>query len=218
MSFKSSRSCQSPNAPWVVGGASSASMRTVNVASGAALSCSVHWRGSSSAFKCSILYAKLHLRVNEEKTAVGSVFGRTFLGYCFRRWSGDTVKIAVAPKALDAFKLRIRFITRRVGGHSMGQVAEQLRAYLPGWKAYFQLAQTFTALDSWLRHRLWAIQLKHWCRGKVIYRGLRRLGASHELALQSAGGVGHWWRTSRFSLNKVLTVSYFDSLGIPRLI
>lgn len=167
------------------------------------------------------LYAKLHLRVNEKKTAVGSVFGRTFLGYCFRRWSGDTVKIAVAPKALDAFKLRIRFITRRVGGRSMGQVAEKLRAYLPGWKAYFQLAQTpqtFKALDSWLRHRLRAIQLKHWGRGKVIYRGLRRLGASHELALQSAGGVGHWWRTSRFSLNKVLTVSYFDSLGIPRLI
>ena len=167
------------------------------------------------------LYAKLHLRVNEKKTAVGSVFGRTFLGYCFGRWSGDTVKIAVASKALDAFKLRIRFITRRVGGRSMGQVAEQLRAYLPGWKAYFQLAQrpqTFKALDSWLRHRLRAIQLKHGCRGKVIYGGLRRLGATHELALQSAGGGGHWWRTSRFSLNKVLTVSYFDSLGIPRLI
>ena len=45
------------------------------------------------------LYAKLHLRVNEKKTEVGPVFGRKFLGYCHRRWSGDTVKIAVAPKA-----------------------------------------------------------------------------------------------------------------------
>src|SRR5208337_3194096 len=58
------------------------------------------------------LYAKLHLRVNEKKTEVGSVFGRKFLGYCLRRWSGNTVKIAVAPKAIDTFKQRIKFITR----------------------------------------------------------------------------------------------------------
>ncbi len=126
------------------------------------------------------LYANLHLRVNEKKTEVGPVFGRKFLGYCLRRWSKGTVKIAVAPKAIDTFKQRIRFITRRVGGCSMIQVAEQMRAYLPGWKAYFRLAQTpekFKDLDSWMRHRLRAIQLKHWRRGPTIYRGLRRLGA-----------------------------------------
>ena len=88
------------------------------------------------------LYAQLHLRVNETKTEVGPVFGRKFLGYCLRRWSRDAVKIAVAPKALNTFKQRIRSITRRVGGRSMAQVAEQMREYLPGWKAYFQLAQT----------------------------------------------------------------------------
>ncbi|GAB3372391.1 RNA-dependent RNA polymerase family protein [Azotobacter armeniacus] len=100
------------------------------------------------------LYAKLHLKVNETKTKVGSVFGRNFLGHCLRRWTGDTVKIAVSPKALETFRQRIRLITRRVGGRSLVQVAEQLRAYLPGWKSYFQLAQTpkvFKDLDSWLR-------------------------------------------------------------------
>ncbi|WP_432742924.1 group II intron reverse transcriptase/maturase [Methylobacter sp. G7] len=166
------------------------------------------------------LYERLHLRVNEKKTEVGPVFGRKFLGYCLRRWSGDTVKIAVAPKALDTFKQRIRLITRRVGGQSMAQVAEQLQAYMPGWKAYFRLAQTpttFKDLDSWLRHRLRAIQLKHWRTGTTIYRGLRKLGASHELALQTAGGGGRWWSHSGSALNKVLTVSYFDSIGIPKL-
>src|ERR1017187_3277815 len=114
------------------------------------------------------LYAKLHLRVNEDKTEVGPVFGRKFLGYCLRRWSGDAVKIAVAPKAIVTFKQRIRLITQRVGGRSMSQVVEQMRAYLPGWKSYFLLAQTpstFKDLDSWMRHRLRAIQLKHWGRG-----------------------------------------------------
>jgi hypothetical protein len=61
------------------------------------------------------LYEKLHLKVNEKKTEVGPVFGRKFLGYCLQRWSKDTVKIAVAPQALDTFKQRIRLITKRVG-------------------------------------------------------------------------------------------------------
>lgn len=166
------------------------------------------------------LYEKLHLRVNEKKTEVGSVFGRKFLGYCLRRWSGNTVKLAVAPKALNTFKQRIRFITRRVGGRSMAQVAEQMRAYLPGWKAYFSLAQTpqtFKDLDSWIRHRLRAIQLKHWRTGTAIYRGLRRLGATHELAALVAGAGNRWWHCSLSDIHRVLTVSYFDNLGIPRL-
>ncbi|WP_018291512.1 group II intron maturase-specific domain-containing protein [Verrucomicrobium sp. 3C] len=166
------------------------------------------------------LYAQLRLRVNEKKTEVGPVFGRKFLGYCLRRWSGGAVKIAVAPKAIDTFKQRIRTITKRVGGRSMSQVAEQMRVYLPGWKAYFRLAQTpqtFQNLDSWTRRRLRAIQLNHWRSGSGAYRGLRRLGMPHELASLVACGGGRWWYYSKAALNSVLTVQYFDSLGFPRL-
>ncbi|EMJ7025673.1 group II intron reverse transcriptase/maturase [Escherichia coli] len=166
------------------------------------------------------MYEQLHLRVNEKKTEVGPVFGRKFLGYCLRRWSGNTVKIAVAPKALDTFKRRIRLITRRVGGQGMAQIAEQMRIYLRGWKSYFQLAQTpkiFKDLDSWIRHRLRAIQLKHWRTGTTVYNRLRSLGATHEQAALMAGGAGHWWRHSEAGLNRILTVDYFDALGFPRL-
>ena len=186
--------------------------------------CNVYVRSQKAGERvlCSLrrLYAKLHLKVNEAKTMVGPVFGRKFLGYCLRRWSGDTVKIAVAPKAIATFKQRIRQITQRVGGRSMSQVAEQMRAYLPGWKSYFRLAQTpstFKDLDSWMRHRLRAIQLKHWGRGPTIYRRLRSLGATHELASLISGAGGRWWYHSQSNLNKVLTVAYFDSLGFPRL-
>lgn len=166
------------------------------------------------------MYEQLHLRVNEKKTEVGPVFGRKFLGYCLRRWSGNTVKIAVAPKALDTFKRRIRLITRRVGGQGMTQIAEQMRIYLRGWKSYFRLAQTpkiFKDLDSWIRHRLRAIQLKHWRTGTTVYNRLRSLGATHEQAALMAGGVGHWWRHSEAGLNRILTVDYFDALGFTRL-
>ena len=166
------------------------------------------------------LYDKLHLKVNGKKTEVGPVFGRKFLGYCLRRWIKDTVKIAVAPKALDTFKQRIRLITSRVGGKGMAQISEQMQAYLSGWKSYFRLAQTpqiFKNLDSWTRLRLRAIQLKHWRVGTTVYSRLRALGATHESAAQIAGGAGHWWGHSEAGLNRVLTVKYFDELGIPRL-
>lgn len=74
-----------------------------------------------------------------------------------------TVKRAVAAEAKVAFKKRIREITRRTGGRSLSTVAAELRGYMPGWKAYFHLAQTpkvFRLLDSWLRHRLRALQLR----------------------------------------------------------
>jgi RNA-directed DNA polymerase len=169
------------------------------------------------------LYAKLRLKVNEAKTAVGTVFGRKFLGYCLRRGAGTVVKMAVAPKAVARFKQRIREITCRAGGRSLIQVAERMRQYLPGWKSYFRLVETpttFKRLDSWIRHRLRAVQLKHWRRGPTVYRSLRSLGASEELAAGvAAEGCSRWWHRSQYySLNKVLTVSYFDSLGVPRLL
>jgi len=89
-----------------------------------------------------------------------------------------------------------------------------------GMEAYFRLAQTpqvFRDLDSWLRHRLRAIQLKHWRRGRTIYRGLRRLGATHELAALVAGVGKRWWHCSLLEVARVHTRSYFDSLGIPRV-
>ncbi|AJD40714.1 hypothetical protein RGR602_CH01357 [Rhizobium gallicum bv. gallicum R602sp] len=54
--------------------------------------------------------ARLHLAVNETKSAVASVFGRKFLGYAFWRTRG-VVKRRVADKAIKAFKARIRELT-----------------------------------------------------------------------------------------------------------
>jgi group II intron reverse transcriptase/maturase len=165
------------------------------------------------------LYGRLRLKVNEAKSAVASAFDRKFLGYCLWQLNGE-VRRAVAAKALETFRQRVRQITQRSGGRSMAQVAEELRRYMPGWKAYFRLAQTprvFRGLDEWLRHRMRALQLKHWRRGPTIYRELRALGASSEHAARIAANAGRWWHNSRFELNRVLSLGYFDRLGVPRL-
>lgn len=165
-------------------------------------------------------FTRLRLRVNEAKTAVTSALGRKFLGFAFWGAPGGLVKRGVATQALNAFKQRVRWLTRRNRGRSLNQVVERLRAYVLGWKAYFGLSQTpgvFRQLDEWLRHRLRALQLKHWKRGKTMYRELRALGARPEHARRVAANSRRWWRNSRYELNRLMPIAYFDSLGVPRL-
>ncbi|AHZ73354.1 hypothetical protein OU5_P0102 (plasmid) [Pseudomonas mandelii JR-1] len=143
---------------------------------------------------------------------MASALGRKFLGYSF--WaSAQGVKRTVAVKARKQ-------LTRRSGGRSLRQVVENLRPYLLGWKTYFGLSQTpkvWRGLDEWMRHRLRAIQLKQWRRGPTIYRELRALGASSQTTRKVAANSYSWWRNSRFELNRVLDVAWFDRLGLVRL-
>jgi RNA-directed DNA polymerase len=166
------------------------------------------------------LYGKLRLTVNETKSAVASVFGRKFLGYSFWVAPGGVVKRKVAVKPLAAFRQQIRWRTRRSGGRSLSDVVERLRPYVLGWKAYFRLAQTpgvWRSLDQWMRHRLRAVQLKQWKRGKTIYRELTALGAKPTVAREVAANSRRWWRNSGMLLNAVLTLEWADGLGMPRL-
>ena len=166
------------------------------------------------------LYDRLQLKVNDAKTAVAAATGRKFLGYELWRSAGDRIQCGVSRKALETFKQRIRQITCRSGGRNLLAIAERLRAYMPGWKAYFQLAQTpgvFRALDEWIRHRLRAVQLKHWHRGTTMYRELKAMGASEAVARKVAANSRSWWRNSCKALHRVLPIVYFDRLGVPRL-
>jgi RNA-directed DNA polymerase len=160
-------------------------------------------------------YARLRLKINESKSAVASAFGRKFLGYALWRAPRGEVRRAVAKKTLTAYT-----ITKRNRGRSMNQVVEELRDYVPGWKAYYRLAQTprvLRGLDEWLRHRLRTLHLKHWRHGSTVLRETMSLGASPELAARIAGNVRCWWRNGCGDLNGLLTIGYFDRLGVPRL-
>jgi group II intron reverse transcriptase/maturase len=167
------------------------------------------------------LYARLRLRVNEDKSAVARVWGRTFLGYSFWVAKGQVVKLRVGAKALRGFRERIRQITSRNGGRSLEHVAKELRAYLLGWKQYFGLADTpgiFQDLDQWMHRRLRMIQAKQWKRGTKVFRELRRKEISVVAAATAARSTGSWWRMAACqALHVALPGEYFDRLGVPRL-
>jgi len=167
------------------------------------------------------MYAKLHLRVNESKSAVAPVQDRKFLGYTFWLSSKNEVRCTIARKALDVMKDRVRHMTSRMRGRSLAQICQDLRAYLPGWKAYFRLVEmpaVFRELDSWIRHRLRSLQLKQWMRGVTIFRELRARGLSPRDARCVAGNASRWWHNSGMRLISIaLPPTLFDKLGLPRL-
>jgi RNA-directed DNA polymerase len=166
-------------------------------------------------------YAKLRLRVNEEKSTVARVWDRKFLGYSFWVAKGKVVKLRVAPKALEEMKQRVRRITRRSGGRSMEQVTAELGAYLRGWKEYFKLSNTprvFFDLDGWIHRRLRMLQLKQWKRGRTAFRELTALGLPEWLVRKGAGYDRRWWwAASLGAMHTALPGSYFERLGVPRL-
>jgi len=167
------------------------------------------------------MYAKLRLRINEEKSAVARARARKFLGYSFWVAPGGIVKRRVAAQALEELKQRVRQITRRNGGRSLDRVTNELGPYLRGWREYFKLADTpgiFADLDGWIHRRLRALQLKHWKRGRTIFRELRARGLPEWLAAREAGhGRRWWWAAALGAMQTALPGSYLERLGVPRL-
>ncbi len=167
------------------------------------------------------LYAKLKLKVNETKSAVGRPWERQFLGYSFYADRQGAMKRKVAPKALVKLKKTVRKLTGRNIGRSLPQVIERLREYLRGWREYFKLAETkqdFLRLDKWIRHRLRTLRLKQLKNRRTVFRRLLAVGVSHKLASQATAHMESWWRTAGHpALHVALPNCYFDKLGLPRL-
>ena len=164
------------------------------------------------------MYERLHLVVNEEKSAVVSVYRCQFLGFSFYR-NAKGVGIRMAPKAIKKMKDRVRTLVRP--GRSVEDIVTHLRSYLLGWKNYFRLAATpkmLQSLDKWIRHRLRMVLLKQWKRGRTAFQKLRAMEVPRRIAVVIAANTKSWWRNSRKLLNGVFPVSFFDELGVPQLV
>jgi RNA-directed DNA polymerase len=166
------------------------------------------------------LFAKLKLRVNETKSKVTRATASKFLGFSFWIAAGRTIRRRVAPQAIARMKQRVRELTRRSAGRSLAQMYKPLGRYPSGWKVYFRLVDTprvFADIDGWVRHRLRAVQLKHWKRGRVIDRELVARGMPPDAARRVAANSRRWWHNSAMALNLALPNHIFKWLGVPKL-
>jgi RNA-directed DNA polymerase len=126
----------------------------------------------------------------------------------------------VSAKALCGFKAKVRELTGRTRGRTLGQIVRELRKYILGWRGYFGYADVrspLVDLDKWVRRRLRSYHWKQW--GRRGYGELRKRGVSRDLAWNTAKSAHGPWRLSRSpALTIALPVRYFTSLGLPRLV
>jgi RNA-directed DNA polymerase len=74
---------------------------------------------------------RLKLKVNASKSAVDRPQNRSFLGLSFTGGKSPARR-KIAPKALARFKARVKALTKRNQGRSLGHVIATLSAYLRG--------------------------------------------------------------------------------------
>ena len=162
----------------------------------------------------------LKLKVNETKSAVARPQVRKLLGFSFT--AGPEVKRAIAPKALDRFKARIREVTRRAKGVSIETTIEELAPYMRGWRSYFGFCETpdvLVYLTRWVRLRLRAALWRQWKTPRRRRAALLALGVRPQLARHTAGsGRGPWYLARAKALSVGLSNAHFKSLGLPTLI
>jgi RNA-directed DNA polymerase len=163
------------------------------------------------------LERRLHLRVNREKSAVAFVGERKFLGY--RLLSEG--RLAIAPESLDRAKTRVRQITRRNRGISLGRMIAELNSFLSGWVIYFRHADCkkhLQRLDEWIRRKLRCVRLKQRKRAKPIADWLRQLGVPEWRAwLLALSGKGWWRKAGSPQANEAMTIAWFEEQGLVSL-
>jgi len=123
------------------------------------------------------------------------------------------VKRAIAPKALERFRKRIREITCRAKGVSIEATMAELVPYLRGWRGYFGFCETPEVLISlirWVRLRLRAALWRQWKTPRRRRAALLELGVRPQLASNTAGsGLGPWYLARAKALSVGLSSAYF---------
>lgn len=138
---------------------------------------------------------KLLLKVNRNKSRICQGYELNFLGHSILKDG----QLGLSQVSEDRLKQKVKHITQRKRGVSLGQVLMELRRYLPGWLQYFKHAlmnRRMERVDSWLRRKLRCYRLKQCKRVIGIVRWLRKLGVEQTLYWRTALSGKSWWRLS----------------------
>jgi len=160
---------------------------------------------------------KLRLKVNKEKSAISLPWKSKYLGFCVTN-SRENPTIRIHWRSIKRFKERVREITARRRGRSLGQVIGELRDFMNGWWNYFGITESFNRLRPlahWTRRRLRAVIWKHWKNRRTRVGELLKRGVSRDYAVTTGCARKGPWRMSRVKwVHIALPDSYFTSHGL----
>jgi RNA-directed DNA polymerase len=118
------------------------------------------------------------------------------------------------------FKQKVRELTGRSRGIGIERMTKELASYVRGWKSFgfSETPSVLENLDQWIRRRLRSMIWKQWKRGKVRFRKLWDRGVGRNLAAATAENThGPWHIANSPAMHRAFPITYFDSLGVPRL-
>jgi hypothetical protein len=168
----------------------------------------------------SFLERVLKLKVNQDKSKVGSPLRLKFLGFSMWR-IGRKSGIRIHEKSIKRFKQRITRITKRNRGRSVRDIIGELGRYTKGWLGYFRLASLSAKVqewDGWIRRRLRSYIWKQWKKVKTKYKSLKKLGIEDEKAWMWANSRKGYWRIARSPiLSMSITNEMLKRIGYDEL-
>lgn len=146
---------------------------------------------------------ELRLKVNEEKSGIGQVWERTFLGFGLNR----KLEIVVSKTSLDRFKEQVREMWRGCQSRRSVELRDRWRAYLIGWWGYYRLAEdrrSVFRLEPWIRRRIRACFWQRWHNAAGRYNALRNLGLKPRQCRIAYSGRGAWRLARSHSMHAAL--------------
>jgi RNA-directed DNA polymerase len=163
---------------------------------------------------------RLRLVVNAEKSAVARPEERHFVGFrLLPNQEYERPTVLLSRRSQERIERRICELTPRVWGQSMDDCIRKLNAYLLGWVGFFWIAGmrlVVRTVDSHVRRRLRAIQLKQWSRRRTIVTRLIRLGVPPAMAWSGvySGHRSLWALTRAAAVERGLNNAYFAKRGL----
>ena len=162
------------------------------------------------------LEGKLKLKVNRNKSQVGSPLRLKFLGFSMYK-TGKKAGIRPHGKSIKKFKDKIRELTSRKQARSIEVILKRMKRYTVGWLGYYSIADMeshIKRLNEWIRRRIRQIYWKQWKRIKTRHDNLVKLGIDNENAWKWANSRKAYWRISNSQvLAMSLTNKYLASVG-----
>lgn len=162
------------------------------------------------------LATKLKLIVNEQKSQVVKVSQSKFLGFTFKRG-----KLQWHAKTVYLFKQKIRRLTNRNWGVSMGYQLFKVSQFLRGWINYYGIANTYQAsvdLDHWIRRRIRICYWRQWRKPRTKVQNLLKRGVNIQSAVACGITSKGPWRSSKTpGIQQALSNKYLANAGLYSL-
>ena len=146
---------------------------------------------------------RLRLQVNTEKSGIGRVWERKFLGFILTM----ALLIGISPQALARFKDQVRSKWDARQPLSSTQLRDQWSRYQRGWWGYYGRAEdrrSIKAQSGWIRRHMRKCFWVRWHSASGRKAALARLGVSPKLQKLAHSSHGAWHMALHPVMHKAL--------------